>query len=97
MARKANPENIDVLVEQLNLMAQRLLVEGARIPAEELVVFYDNGGGQCGTRENPFYPAYEKLLSSFVKTLAAVQASGEANPKEVSSLEDLRKKFKVIS
>jgi hypothetical protein len=97
VARKAKPENIDVLVGQLNLMAQRLLVEGAKIPAEELVVEYDNGGGQTGTRENPFYPAYEKLLSSFVKTLAAVQASGEARPAEVSKLEDLRKKIKVIS
>jgi len=48
-------------------------------------------------RENPFYPAYEKLLSSFVKTFTAVQASKEASPKEVSNLEELRKKFKVIS
>ena len=97
MPRKGKTENIDVLLEQLNLMAQRLLVEGARIPAEELVVWYDNGGGQSGTRENPFYPAYEKLLASFLKTMAAVQESGEAKSKEISSLDELRKKIKVIS
>lgn len=84
-------------MSQLEHMAQRLLTEGEKIPTESLVVEYDNGGGQTGTRENPFYPAYEKLLASFVKTLAAVQASGEANPKEVSNLDELRKKFKVVS
>lgn len=97
MPRGKKSENIDVLIEQLTLMANRLLEEGKKIPDEDLVVWYDNGGGQTGTRENPFYPAYEKLLSSFVKTLAAVQASGEASSKEVSTLEELRKKIKVVS
>ena len=78
-------------------MAKRLLKEGKKIPTEDLVVVYDNGGGQTGTRENPFYPAYEKLLSSFVKTFATVQASKDASPKEVSNLDELRKKIKVIS
>ena len=97
MPKNKKTDNIEVLVEQLNLMAKRLLEEGKKIPAEPLVVAYDNGGGQSGMRENPFYPAYEKLLSSFVKTFTAVQASKEASPKEVSNLEELRKKFKVIS
>lgn len=97
MPNTKKTENIDVLIEQLNLMAKRLIEEGKKIPGEPLVVAYDNGGGQSGLRENPFYPAYEKLLSSFVKTFAAVQASKEASPKEVGNLEDLRKKFKVIS
>ena len=51
-------------------------------------------------KEYPRLPAtmiYEKLLASFVKTLAAVQASGESSQAEVSKLEDLRKKIKVIS
>lgn len=96
MAGKGKPENIEVLVEQLNLMAQRLLTEGAKISTEDLVVEYDNGGGQTGTRENPFYPAYEKLLSSFVKVFTVVQASKEVNPKDVRNLDELRKKFKVV-
>ena len=96
MARKAKQESIDILMEQLNLMAQRLLTEGAKISTEDLVVEYDNGGGQTGTRENPFYPAYEKLLSSFVKVFTVVQASKEVNPKDVRNLDELRKKFKVV-
>ena len=77
-------------------MADRLIEEGKRIPDEPLVIEYDNGGGQSGIRENPFYTAYEKLLASYSKTLTAVKAmAGNDDTAEVSSLDSLRSRFKV--
>ena len=43
---------------------------------------------------NGDYPAYEKLLASYTKTLTAVKNMGGAS-EEVSSLDSLRNKFKV--
>ncbi len=86
----------EILKEQLNLIAERLMIEGKRIKDEDLIVGYDNGGGQSGTRENPFYPAYEKLLSSFTKTLATVKDLGLEDTAEIRSLDSIRNKFKVV-
>ncbi len=87
--------NKKLLIEQLNLMAARLQTEGARLPGEDLIVEYDNGGGQTGTRENPFYPAYEKLLASFVKTLEAVEKMDDGSA-EVKSLDAFREKLRAV-
>ena len=89
-------KDIDVLKKQLRLMADRLIEDGKRIPDEPLVIEYDNGGGQSGIRENPFYPAYEKLLTSYSKTLAAVKSMADSDDAaEISSLDTLRSRFKV--
>ena len=77
-----------VLKRQLERMAARLLEEVEKILTEPLVMEYDNGGGQSGIRENPFYPAYEKLINTYIKTLpAAKDICGE--DAEVSSLDSL--------
>lgn len=89
-------KDIDVLKKQLRLIAERLIEEGERIPNEPLVIEYDNGGGQSGIRENPFYPAYEKLLMGYSKTLKAAQElKGGQSDAELSSLESIRNRFKV--
>ena len=90
-----NGADLTVLQDQLRLMRDRLVEEGNKIPDEPIIIDYDNGGGQNGIRENPFYPAYEKLLSSYVKTLAFVKGEGGEIPKELPSLDDLRKKYKI--
>ena len=84
-----------ILIEQLNQIAVRLQEECVKIPDEPLVIEYDNGGGQSGIRENPFYPAYEKLLASYTKTLTALKSIGNADDEEVSHLDSIRNKFKV--
>ena len=84
----------EILIKQLNMMAVRIMEEGKHIESEQLVMEYDNGGGQSGVRENPFYPAYEKLLASYIKTLTAVKNMG-GDSAEVSNLDSLRNKFKV--
>ena len=87
--------DFEVLTNQLQLMRDRLIEEGERIPDEPLVVEYDNGGGQYGVRENPFYPAYEKLLNSYVKTLAYLNAEGGKTPNDLPTLDDFKRKYKI--
>ena len=75
-------------------MAERIMIEGARMPSESLIIEYDNGGGQAGVRENPYYAAYEKLLASYTKTLDAVKNIA-GDDVEVARLDSLRSRFKV--
>lgn len=84
----------EVLTKQLTLMAERIMIEGARMPSEGLIVEYDNGGGQAGIRENPYYPAYEKLLASYTRALEAAKHL-EGDTEEVSDLDSIRAKFRV--
>lgn len=87
----------EVLIDQLKLMAEKLDKEGERIICEKLVVDYDNGGGQSGVRENPFFPAYEKLLATYTKTLQAVRdLIGEQGLEETTSLDFIKSKIKVV-
>jgi hypothetical protein len=77
-------------------MRDRLIAEGERIKTEELIVDYDNGGGQAGIRENPFYPAYEKLLKSYTQTLTVLNdMEGGRIQSDLPSIDEFRKKFKV--
>ena len=85
----------EVLKEQLRLMAAKLTEESARMPEEALIIEYDNGGGQSGFRENPYYSAYEKLLASFTRTLTTAKALSAGEDEEINSLDDLRSRFKV--
>lgn len=48
----------------------------------DVVVEYDNGGGQTGVRENPLFNAYEKL---FAKYLAAMSTILESLPEETAA------------
>lgn len=84
-----------IIKEQLQRLAERIQIEGERIPNEPLVTEYDNGGGQIGTHENPFYPAYQKLLACYLKTLAAAKEMCESEDEEISTLDSLRARFKV--
>jgi len=84
-----------IIKEQLQHLASRILIEGKKMEHEDLIIDYDNGGGQSGVRENPYYPAYEKLLSSYVKTLQAAKELCGSQDDEVKSLESIRTKFKV--
>lgn len=57
------------LAESVLFMAKKLTESRIALKKEPLVIEYDNGGGQCGIRENPHYVAYEHLLSSYTKAL----------------------------
>lgn len=57
------------LAESVVFMAKKLQESREIMEGEPLVIEYDNGGGQCGIRENPHYTAYEHLLTSYNKAL----------------------------
>jgi len=84
-----------VLRDQLELMSKRIQEEGKRIEIEPLVMEYDNGGGQSGVRENPFYPAYEKLLAAYTKALTVYKDIAGNDTENIQSLESIRARFKV--
>ncbi len=51
-----------------NLAWQRLKLEEAleEMKDEKLTCTYNNGGNQCGTRENPFFKAYISLWKAYM-------------------------------
>jgi len=53
-----------------------------KLEKQPLVVKYNNGGGQTGTRENPEWIAYEKLLKSYQATLRAIAMQQDEKAKE---------------
>lgn len=104
MRTKKVTENIDprirpeaeTLVKQLQALSKKLRETAQMMPGESLIIEYDNGGGQAGVRENPYYPAYEKLLASYTKTLLAVKdLIGDQPTAEIKNLDSIRKQFKV--
>lgn len=89
-------KDTETLKKQLEVMADKLREAAEQLPGEDLVVEYDNGGGQSGIRENPFYSAYTKLLASYTKALTVFKNIGGEQHAEITSLEDLRLSFKMI-
>lgn len=67
------PEQVRPLVAELAdnvLFMRRKLAETRRgIRKEQIVIPYDNGGGQQGIRENPAFKGYHALLASYRKSL----------------------------
>lgn len=57
------------LAESVVFMAAKLEESRKAMENEPLVVPYDNGGGQTGIRENPHYTAFEKLVTTYSKSL----------------------------
>ena len=100
MAKNAD---LAALEKQAAFMRKKLDAHMWILEEAELVVEYDNGGGQSGTRENPEWTAYEKLLKAYHATLRAISAqqSGKAPTKTTgigSPLQAYRDKhdFKVV-
>ena len=86
-----------VLAEQVIFMSKKLKESKADLKDQAIVIPYDNGGGQTGIRENPAFTAYEKLLATYTKSLTALRdVIGNDAPRELSALDDLRRKFQVV-
>ncbi len=54
-----------------NMAWQKVKLDEARLQMmkEDIVVQYDNGGGQTGTRENPIFKAYLNLWRAYMAGL----------------------------
>ena len=66
-----------VLADNVIAMEDKLDETRAKIWGMDVVIPYDNGGGQKGLRDNPAYKSYERLLSSYERTLQQLDAMRE--------------------
>lgn len=90
--------NLSALEAQAAFMRTALRKQKKALKDQPFVVEYDNGGGQTGTKENPEWTAYEKLLKSYQATLRAIaaQKGGKAAEKTTgigSPLTNYRNKY----
>ena len=90
--QKETKEN---LIEQIKVMEDKLKEAAEQLPSEDLIVEYNNGGGQSGIRENPFYSAYEKLMACYLKSVNTLNGLSGNEVVEIDSVADLKKKFKI--
>lgn len=89
----------EILAKQVVAIGRKLERERKKLKDEPLTIEYDNGGGQTGIRENPFYSSYTKLLSSYTKCLSTlieiIGDSDEEAKEELTTLINLRSRYKV--
>ena len=62
-------EHVRELAENVLFMRNKLKETRAGIARQQVVMPYDNGGGQTGIRENPAFKGYESLLKSYMTAL----------------------------
>ena len=62
-------ELVAELAENVIFMHGKLIETRKGLDRQQVVVPYDNGGGQKGIRENPAFKAYNALLTSYRKSL----------------------------
>ena len=60
-------DNVAFLKVKLDELREQILTE-------DLLIEYDNGGGQKGIRENPIYKQYSSLFSNFMKGMDKILA-----------------------
>lgn len=78
---------MESVIRNAAAMSVKLHDVSASISTEPLTVLYDNGGGQVGTRENPYFKAYENLLKSYLSYVNALMAQMPKKPAKEEVLE----------
>ena len=58
---------LESVIDNVAFLKVKLDEVRAQLLTEELMVEYDNGGGQKGIRENPIYKQYQSLFGNFMK------------------------------
>lgn len=57
--------SVRTLAENVLFMRSKLAETRKGIAGQQVLIPYDNGGGQRGIRENPAFKGYESLLKSY--------------------------------
>lgn len=101
MSILAIDKNLTELQAQAEFQRKTLEQRRKDLINEPFVVEYDNGGGQVGTKENPEWTAYEKLLKSYHATLRAIalQTGGKKAEKQTgigSPLKNFRSQYENV-
>lgn len=83
------------LIENTAWMKVKLDDAMESIKESQIVVAYDNGGGQKGIRENPLFKGYEALFKSYMTALSKVL---EYVPKQeaVKQIEPAKEQSKTV-
>lgn len=82
--------DIDTLTADAAFMRAKLAETREALADQEVVMPYDNGGGQSGIRANPAFGEYEKLNASYLRTLAALEEAKPTAAVQVTKLSTLR-------
>lgn len=57
------------LAENVFFMEGKLVETRKGLANQQVVIAYDNGGGQRGIRKNPIFEGYNQLMANYRKTL----------------------------
>ena len=80
---KLNIDMLTPIIENTAMMKVKLDEEKAILLEEELVVAYNHGGGQSGTKENAHLKAYETLWKAYIQGMSKIM---DYLPKAVASV-----------
>ena len=64
---KKKQDFLSGIIDDLAWMKVKLEDTREQMDDESVTIFYDNGGGQTGIRENPIFKGYEKLFHSYME------------------------------
>ena len=65
-------ELLEPLIQNTAWMKVKLEEAREAIKTSNVVIPYDNGGGQTGLRENPLFKGYESLFNSYMSGLRGI-------------------------
>lgn len=68
MPEDLKPHAIE-LAENVFFMEGKLIETRKGLANQQVVIAYDNGGGQKGIRKNPIFEGYNQLMANYRKTL----------------------------
>ena len=81
------------LAENVIFMGGKLEDTRRGLANQQVVIAYDNGGGQKGIRKNPIFEGYNQLMANFRKTAeqlcAIIKESGAAEADGGNPLADI--------
>lgn len=73
------------LLDNIDFLAQKLQETREKAAKVDVVIPYDNGGGQSGIRENPIFSSYTKLLTQYNKSISLANEMQETQQKAKSA------------
>ncbi len=94
--KKKYKESPETLLKAILSMQKKLEDNEKRFLEEPLRMWVENTNGVDVPKPNPFVQEYRALVRDFAAALKAYkEITGEKNTPEVSSLDDIRARFKV--
>jgi hypothetical protein len=86
------------VIEHTAMMKERLDAAMEELVSQDIVIEYDNGGGQSGIRENPLYKGYEALWKSYMTGMCKILecVPRQVVEKEAETIETPRTVLEIV-